>query len=268
MHQGMLMSFSKSKFSVFAAILLSSACLSAPAMAEGGWYLEGAAGGTWLGDQPGYWQSPGPGDPQITYDVSGDATFAGFLSVGRTVRDGVRADFSLGVIGNQDIHADWVSPPPAGDPKPNDHANMDTSVSAIAGMFNVSVEPLTLAGHNGAVQPFITAGIGLANVSMGDWTRTNDATNMGGDPNFKRVRTFDGNSNLNFAWSIGGGVSVDITETMNRPAYLDLSYRYIDMGNVSGGFTPISDNGNEPIEPFNFDYTVHVVSVGLRIPFN
>lgn len=264
------MSFSNSKSAAFAAILLSSACLSAPALAEGGWYLEGAAGGTWLGDQPGYWQSPGPGDPRITYDVDGNATFAGFISVGKTVREGVRADFSLGVIGNQDIHADWVSPPPSADPdKPNDHANMDTSVSAITGMFNVSVEPLTLAGKNGAIQPFITAGIGMANVSMDNWTRTNNATNMGGDPDFRPVRTFDGNSNLNFAWSIGGGVSVDITETMKRPAYLDLSYRYIDMGNVSGGSEALPGNGNSvPIEPFNFDYTVHVVSVGLRIPFN
>lgn len=249
----------------FAAIIVSSVCSSA--LAQDQWYFGGEAGGTWLGDQPGYWHSPGPGDPRITYDVNGDTTFAGFISVGKTLMDGVRADVSLGFIGDQDIQANWISPLPSiAGGKPNDHANIATSVSAISGMFNVSVEPLALAGHKSVVQPFLTAGIGFASVKMGTWTRTNLATV---NPPARPVRSFVGDDSTNFAWSIGAGVSIDMTETVNRPAYLDLAYRYMDFGNVSGGFTPLPGNGaGDPIEPFNFDFTAHVVTVGLRIPFN
>jgi len=248
------------------AFVVSSVCFAAPALAEG-WYFGGEVGGVWQNDQPGYWHSPGAGDPRITYDVNMDATFAGFISVGKTLTNGVRADFSLGITGDQDVQANWVSPAPTGAPgEPNDHANISTSVSAITGMFNVSVEPLALTGNNSRFQPFVTAGIGAANVKMSDWTRTNSATI---NPPARPVRTFVGADDTNFAWSIGGGVSVDLTDTVNRPAYLDLSYRYMDLGNVSGGFTPLPGNGNStPIEPFNFDYTVHVVTVGLRFPFN
>jgi opacity protein-like surface antigen len=248
------------------ALLVSSVCYSAPALADG-WYFGGALGGVWQGDQPGYWQSPGAGDPRITYDVNADATFAGFISVGKTLMDGVRADVSLGINGSQDIRANWVSPQPStAGGKPNDHANITTSVSAISGMFNVTVEPLAMAGHKSAIQPFITAGLGIANVSMGNWTRTNNATI---NPPAQRVRTFVGDDATNFAWSIGGGFSVDLKETLNRTAYLDLGYRYMDFGKVSGGFTPLAGSGNStPIEPFNFKYTAHVVSVGLRFPLN
>ena len=101
---------------------------------------------------------------------------------------------------------------------------------------------------------------------MGNWTRTNNATV---NPPAQPVRTFAGDDATNFAWSIGGGFSVDLKETLNRTAYLDLGYRYMDFGKVSGGFTPLAGNGNStPIEPFNFKYTAHVVSVGLRFPFN
>ncbi|MDP2733021.1 MAG: outer membrane beta-barrel protein, partial [Hoeflea sp.] len=193
----------------FAAIIFSSIC--SPALAEDQWYFGGEVGGTWLGDQPGYWQSPGPGDPRITYDIDGDTTFAGFISVGKTLMDGVRADVSLGFIGDQDIQANWVSPTPTGVGKPNDHANMTTSVSAISGMFNVSIEPLTLTGNTGKIQPFVSAGIGIANVKMGNWTRTNLATVF--PAGFRPIRSFVGDDSTNFAWSIGAGVSIDMTET-------------------------------------------------------
>ncbi|MBC7283648.1 MAG: porin family protein [Hoeflea sp.] len=237
------------------------------AHAQEGWYLGGALGGVWQGDEPGFWQSPGPGDPRITYDVNADATFAGFISVGKTLTDGVRADFSLGIYGDQDIQANWVSPlPSTAGGKPNDHANIATSVSAISGMFNISVEPLALTGNASRIQPFVTAGIGFANVKMDSWTRTNLATI---NPPARPVRSFEGDDSTNFAWSIGGGVSIDLKETMNRPAYLDLAYRYSDFGNVSGGMTPLPGNGaSQPIEPFNFDVTQHVVTVGLRFPIN
>ena len=94
---------------------LSSASYSVPALAEG-WYFGGELSGIWEGGQDGYWQSPGAGDPRITYDVNADTTFAGFISVGKTLMDGVRADVSLGITGSQNIRANWVSPQPSGVP--------------------------------------------------------------------------------------------------------------------------------------------------------
>lgn len=225
-------------------------------------YFRGEIGGAWIGENRGYWWGPGgpPADPRITFDLNTNPALTGNIAVGAEVMPGVRADLSLGYTGSSSVDANWIS---ASDGSAGPHADIDTSVSAVNGMVNLFVEPLSMSGNNGPIQPFVTAGIGFAQVKMDEWTRTNAAV-------AQPVRRWSGNSTTNFAWTIGAGISADIENVMKRPAFLDVTYRYTDFGNVSGGMTPTFPGpppNNSPTEPFNFDYTTHSVMVGLRVPF-
>lgn len=104
----------------------------------------------------------------------------------------------------------------------------------------------------------MTAGVGVARNTMGDWTRINTAEDA-------VRRTFQGASNTDFEWSVGLGVAMDVGPVIgSAPAKLELTWRYFDLGSVSGGTTPLTGNST-PVEALNFDLTDQVISVGLRI---
>ena len=225
------------------------------------WYVRGELGAAWIAEDRGYWWGPGgpPDDPRITFNLDTDTAWIGAVALGMEFMDGVRADFSLGYVGESDVDADWIS---ASDGSPGPHADIDASVSAFTGMLNLFVEPLAMAGNNGPFQPFVTGGIGFARVEMDEWTRTRAGA-------LQPVRRWSGNEEVNFAWAIGAGIAADIGTVLNRSAYLDLTYRYSDLGNVSGGTAPTFPGpppSNSPTEPFNFDYRTHAVTIGFRMP--
>ena len=69
---------------------------------------------------------------------------------------------------------------------------------------------------NYVISPYISGGIGWANVTMDSFYTTGSA------------RQEDNNDVNNFAWSIGAGLTVRINKCLN----LDGGYRYIDMGDI------------------------------------
>lgn len=222
-------------------------------------YMRLEAGGAFLGQNRGNWTGPGPADPQITHSLSNPGAFFGSVAVGTTVFDGLRTDLSLSYQSRMNVKGQWIAPA-AGAP----HANMDVDVSSWIVMANVFAEPLALAGYESPIRPFVTGGLGVAFNQMDDWTRTNPAA-------VQPVRTFEGNTETSFAWSIGGGVSASLGDLfgLGHPIDLDLTYRYIDAGKVQGGGTPLPGSGTSvPREPFNYDNTLHTVSIGVRIPFS
>ncbi|RNC96701.1 outer membrane protein [Oceaniradius stylonematis] len=233
------------------------------------WYVRGEAGGSWLAENRGFWCGPGcavppPGqDPRIIFDLDSGVAFTGNVGVGAEVMQGVRLDVSAGYTGGQRVDADWnrsLTPPPVNF---TEHADIDATVSAFTGLVNLFIEPLALGGNDSPIQPFVTGGIGFANVRMDDWVRTNS------DPAHPRpTRVFEGSSATNFAWSVGAGVSADLEEVVGQNVLLDLTYRYTDMGRVAGSGTPLPGQGNGvPEEPFNFNYRTHTVTIGVRVPF-
>ena len=114
----------------------------------------------------------------------------------------------------------------------------------------------------GKATPFVTGGLGVARNTMGDWTRIN--------PDAGRTRrSFEGDTDTSFAWTIGAGVALDVGPVLgSAPAKLELAWRYFDLGSVSGGTTalPGSGAGGTPVEALNFDVTDQVITLGLRIP--
>jgi len=204
-----------------------------------------------------YWLPPGsPADPQVFFDLDADRAGFGGIAVGYDVVNGFRGELALNVFGASDFAGDWsyTVPETAGP-----HASMYGTVNSIALMVNGYYAPL--AGDAGqAFQPYITAGIGMANNTVEEWTRINP------DPTADE-REFVSNTTSDLALSVGFGVSVDLeTEIGGQTPTLDIGYRYFDLGTAVGGAETASGSGGVPVEPLTFGQSAHVISIGIRIP--
>ncbi|WP_417671119.1 outer membrane protein [Roseibium sp.] len=252
-----------------AAVVAGATILSGTASAQDGGifsdlYVRGEAGAAFLAEDRGNWTPPGVSDPRITHSLDDETAFFGSIGFGAQVVPGIRTDLSLGYQSQMSVHGDPRSASDGSDP--STHADMDADVSSWQIMANVFIEPFALMNYDSPISPFVTGGIGVAFNKMDDWTRTSNEVAP-----TRLTRTFEGDTSTEFAWSIGGGVSADLDKLFGfeRPVKLDLTYRYLNAGNVSGGSTPLPGEGaGVPREPFNFDLTSHVATIGVRIPFS
>lgn len=200
------------------------------------------------------WLPPGPSDPRVFFDLDLDTAATGAIAIGRSFGDGWRGEVAINSFGSSDFSGDWSYTIPA-DPGP--HASMQGSVRSVAffanGYYDIAME--------GDFTPFLTAGLGVADNTMGEWTRINPDSE-------RNTRSFAEGSDRGFAWNIGAGVAWDVGPVLGSgPAKLELAWRYFDLGSVSGSSEPLDGSGkSNPIEALNFDVTNQVVSVGLRFP--
>ena len=129
-------------------------------------------------------------------------------------------------------------------------------------MANVFYAPMEARGSNAVFQPFVVAGIGVAENEVSEWTRRNTASGAG-----RTFRTFEGDTNSGVAWSVGLGASLQVTKPGKWPVILEAAWRYYDFGEANGGTTPLPGEGNGvPAKALTFENTSNVVSFGLRIP--
>lgn len=127
-------------------------------------------------------------------------------------------------------------------------------------MGNVYYAPLEARGSNSVFQPFIVGGLGLAQNSVDDWTRSNPLST-------RPFRTFSGATTTSLAWSIGVGASYQVTRPGKWPVLIEASWRYYDLGSAEGGAVPLPGNGSEePLQPLTFDVEQSVIAIGVRIP--
>jgi opacity protein-like surface antigen len=200
------------------------------------------------------WLPPGPGDPRVFFDLDVDSSATGAIAIGRSFGDSWRGEVAINSFGKSDFSGNWSYTVPA-DPGP--HASMEGSVQSVAffanGYYDVAME--------GDFTPFLTAGLGYADNTMGDWTRINPDSG-------RATRSFGEGSDSGFAWNIGAGVAWDVGPVIGSgPVKLELAWRYFDLGSVSGSTEPLDGSGSStPREALNFDVTNQVFSVGLRIP--
>lgn len=233
-----------------------TAALSGRPSGTSGNYLRLELGAAFGSAEDASWLPPGyPGDPQVFFDLDMDTTAMAAIGFGRDYGNGWRSEISLSLFGTTDFEGPWSYTVPA-DPGP--HADMEGSVRSAALMANGYRD----FASGGAMTPFVTFGLGIAHNRMGDWTRIN--------PDAGRTRrSFEGDTETGLAWSVGAGVSWDVGPVLgSAPAKLDLTWRYFDLGSVTGGTEPLpgSGAGGNPVEGLNFDVTDHVLAVGLRIP--
>lgn len=264
------------------AIVAASVAAAGPAAAQGadsgpdvasvtyGPYVRAELGYAFNDADNGFWESPGPADPRVFFDLDADNGAMAVLALGFDWQNGWRADLSLTRVFSADLSGPCSG---ASDGSPCDispaldnHADIESaSISSTALMANVFYAPREAAGSNSRFQPFVVGGIGAARNSVGDWTRENSSGGESG----RITRVFEGDTSTDFAWSLGFGAAWQVTRPGQRPVIVEASWRYYDFGSASGGTTPlpIPDNGNsEPRTPLTFDARSSVVSVGVRIP--
>jgi hypothetical protein len=206
----------------------------------------------------GYWHPPGyPADPQINFNLSAKDAGFGALAIGYDWQNGFRGDVSLSVSGSANVAGPCSS---ASDGTPcTTHADIsDASIRTAAIMGNVFYSPLEQAGNDSRFQPFLVGGIGLARNKVGQWTRYNAGA---GTP----TRTFQGDTSVELAWSVGAGAAYQLTRPGEWPVMLEASWRYYDYGTAQGGAQPVG-GGSQPQKPLTFDNTAHVIAIGLRVP--
>ena len=202
-----------------------------------------------------HWLPPGyPGDPKVTFDLEGGNASLGAIAIGYDWMNGFRGDISLFAAPKMSIAGNWSGP------LPGPHADITGgSVQSTGLMVNLFYSPLEQRGVNSRIQPFLVAGLGLSRNAVGDWTRTNPSAPSA-------VRTFEGDTSVSPAFSLGFGVSVQLTPPGSRPVMLEASYRYYNFGDASGGATPLAGNGSSPVRPLSFTPTDRVISISIRIP--
>jgi hypothetical protein len=205
----------------------------------------------------GNWLPPGASDPRVFFDIGDDdSTFAG-AAVGFDWMNGFRADLGVISLGEVDAIGPWSYTIP-NDPGP--HADITNArVRTTALMGSVFYSPLEQRGVNSRIQPYFVAGLGFANNRMSEWTRFRASAST-------PVRTFQGNSSIDLAYSLGVGVAVQVTRPGQHPVIMDLSWRYYDFGTAKGGTASVVGAGGTPREAYNVDRRDSVISLGVRIP--
>ncbi|WP_295537318.1 hypothetical protein [uncultured Thioclava sp.] len=212
------------------------------------------AGRTSLNDA--YWLPPGyPADPRVNFDLESKNGGLAAIAFGYDWMNGFRGDISLIATSKTGLKGPWTSP------TPGPHADITAgSVRTTALMANLFYSPLEQQGVNSRIQPFLVAGIGLAGNKVGQWTRTNAAAAT-------PVRTFEGSTTFSPAFSVGVGVSMQLTNVGTHPVMLEASYRYYQFGKAQGGSASTSAGGT-PVQPLTFNTSDQVLSLGIRIPLN
>jgi opacity protein-like surface antigen len=208
---------------------------------------------------PGFDRPQNP-DPRVFFDLSEPGGAAGTIAIGRNLKRHVRGELALTYFDSRDISGPWSFTRPA---TPGPHASMSTDIQSTALMANIFYDFSPLGQGAFAFRPYVMAGLGMSWNDMGDWTRKNSANAN------RPVRTFEGDTDSEFAWSLGVGAAWTVGQNSAGPIKLDLMYQYFDLGSVSGKTRPLPGNGNgSPVEGLNFDIKSQVITLGVRIPLN
>lgn len=222
-------------------------------------YIRGELGVASTGPDDAFWRPPGfPSDPQINFNADADEASLVGLAFGYDWQNGFRGEIAFDMFGSADMTAPCAS---ASDGSSCAiHADISrASIKTRALMANMYYSPREARGNNSRVQPFVTAGLGIARNEVSDWTRTNP---LAGQP----VRTFDGATTNEFAWSVGAGIAVELDTDTRHPVIFEATYRYFDFGTATGGSVSVGPGNSQPSAPFQFEHRSHVISVGIRIP--
>ena len=222
-------------------------------------YLRASVGSAEPSFDSGYWRPPGfiP-DPEIRFDIDGDSVVTGTIAFGYDWQ-GWRGELAFSHFGASSASGPCSS---ASDGSScATHADIDNAkVESTAVMTNVYYAPFEARGSQSVFQPFIVGGVGFAGNRMGDWTRSNPGAT-------RPIRTFEGNLNTSFAWSVGVGASYQVTKPGRWPVLIEGSWRYYDLGSAEGGAQPLPGNGaSQPVQPLKFDMQHSVFEFGVRIP--
>jgi len=217
-----------------------------------GWYLRGDIGMT---------NQSFKGLHQRLYDVPGtsveavgmgwDSSMFFGVGVGYQFNDWLRVDLTGEYRGKSNFHGSDNVRFTGGQGVDNYSGNKSEWVV----MANVYVDLGTWYNFT----PYIGAGVGAANIRMSGF-RDDGFTMIGGALANSTVYAEDADK-WNFAWAVHAGVTYQVTKSM----YIDLGYRYINLGDATTGPTRAYDGTFTNGGSFTFDNIYsHDVKLGVR----
>ena len=124
------------------------------------------------------------------------------------------------------------------------------------------VENLDFKLGKNTLKPYITAGLGVANIH-------NRNTVLLRPDNDRDERRVERNRTNNFAWNIGFGVLTDLTNNIT----IDMGYRYVDLSEYEAGNNScrsqagVQTNCNANQSPLKTELSAHEVMVNLKYRF-
>jgi len=257
-----------------AASLMSSAAFAAdmpimpppppvyapPPVDFGGWYLRGDIGMT--NQSLKSLTNTDPNSAAFTSTGMGfDSSMLWDVGVGYQFNNWFRVDVTGQYRGKSNFHGSQYAPAGVFGPTFAENDNYSGSKSETVIMANAYVD----LGTWWCVTPFIGAGVGMARVTIADYTDTGSVNNNGaGFGAFPSFASAPAASKWNFAWALHTGLAYRV----NPGLTLELAYSYVNLG--SGTTGAVSDyTGFTRGVPMQFhDITSHDVKLGVRWDLN
>jgi opacity protein-like surface antigen len=252
-----------------AASLLSSVAFAAdlplapppyvppPAADFGGWYLRGDIG---FSNQrvKNIAMADGRNAQLLSLNETTAFDAAGVygVGIGYQFNNWFRGDIVGQYRGNSNFKGtDLLTYPVGGGPIGNGINNYNATKSEWLVMANGYVD----LGTWWCVTPFIGAGVGMARVTIANYTDIG-AVDNGGGPAIQSYASAPSASKWNFAWAAHAGLAYHV----NPGLTLELAYSYVNLG--SGTTGPVSDyQGLTNGVPMQFhDITSHDLKLGVR----
>lgn len=175
------------------------------------------------------------------------------IGAGLYLNDYLRTDITVSYRGNMTELGTYFD----SDGIPNKPENVfddgGFETSNLSTMLNIYFEPMGVLGTStGRFSPYVQAGIGWAHNETDDlYFPLYDLTVFG-------------DTHDDLAWQIGAGTTYDLSDRWK----LDLSYRYIDMGEARSGLRYDTAGAPAYIEQeARFDLRAHEVMLGLQYSF-
>jgi opacity protein-like surface antigen len=132
-------------------------------------------------------------------------------------------------------------------------ATTQSTASALVGLATASVDLAAFTGRlPGGLQPFVLGGVGFATVTNG---REDDYAN-----GVVYNGSISGATLTNLAWTVGGGIGIPLDQRLT----LDLTYRWLDLGERKVGPTLSFNGATAPSTQDRSDLRVHTIMLGLR----
>lgn len=127
------------------------------------------------------------------------------------------------------------------------------TVSALVGLATANIDIAAFTGRlPGGLQPFVLGGVGFATVTNSPEDDYANGVAFNG--------SFSGSTQTNLAWTVGGGVGIPVADRLT----LDVTYRWLDLGERRVGPTLSFTGGSFPLTQDRADLRVHTIMLGLR----
>lgn len=196
--------------------------VQAPIEVGGGWYLRGdvGVGASDFGDLSDVNGIFAATTASVPYKSHASQTIVG-AGLGYQFNEYFRADLTAEYRGAADFSFGYQNNVTCGGCTTQYNNHFSGKRSSVVGLVNAYVDLGTFSG----LTPFVGAGIGFAHHNVSGFNDVGYGGSAGGYGYAKEA------SSSNFAWALHAGMAYQVSQTLK----LELSYRYLNMGNVGLG---------------------------------